>query len=979
MSIISRRAYSREAEKEKQEKLKRERGLIISLFNEAFCLSNGKRLNDKINYLIEIEENYDYIESPKLTYIANENIDYIKSLYLLDQILQINPIHKHALLLYKIVEAKILENIISLNNDVCLNKIKSRYNCGIIKFYSKEYKEAIEYFTLDINDNPKPRRAIPKGNYDDYYDSGYTDYYEGNYEEYAIIDQRYALPYYKRGITYFFMNNYQEAASDIKYAIHIFNDYTLACYKLGLLKGFLNQHSHGSHGSGSIGLLTSAIYNEPNYIKAYYHRGRFNYNIKKYESAINDFTYSIGLDSKFAESFYYRGLAKYELKRYSDAIDDFMCSTGLDKESVHSYYLMGLARGFLKDFDGALKNIYEAIKIDPNCNIMNNINVSRNQSFIDYDAFFVDIQPDYIDRDAIVYCFLKNYEKSLDIYRELFTDNSENAILNNNMGFVYYRLNQYDNAIEYCNKAIAINPLYSKAYNNRGYIRFCLKEYRESIDDFTKAIEIDSEFLLAYYYRGKAEFELGHYLNTVKDFSKVINLDNNFLPAYIDCGNTKLVLNEFKEAIDVFSKAVELNLKYAKTYYLRGVAKTKLGYREEALIDISNAIAIDSTNPDAYYERGKIRRDMEDYDDAINDFNNVIKLNPDYINAYLDRGRIRFYHWIDLPDDANDDFFLNDFSIIIELDPNNAEAFYERGYIHKFFNDYQQALKDLTKSVELDPYNIKAYLEKGITNTLLNDYAAAICDYTILLKIDPKNIDAYYERASVKEIQRDYNGAIEDYTAIISLIPQSPQCHNAYKKRANLRINNKDYIGALDDYSKALECGGTINNYYYNKNGVSQREQLNAIGIYSILIELEPNNACAFYNRGIIKEQIGNVNGALDDLNKAISLDSNFIFMFVDRARINIKLKYYDKAIQDYTHIIKINFESETAYIGRGYAQGIEYNYQEALCDFKEAQTLNPQNTYVNKKIELLEDAVNRHSLLSPTIFFDQELEELNK
>ena len=58
---------------------------------------------------------------------------------------------------------------------------------------------------------------------------------------------------------------------------------------------------------------------------------------------------------------------------------------------------------------------------------------------------------------------------------------------------------------------------------------------------------------------------------------------------------------------------------------------------------------------------------------------------------------------------------------------------------------------------------------------------------------------------------------------------------------------------------------------------------LTAIADYTKAIEINPNYASTYYNRGILKKDLKDYSGAIADYTKAIELDPNFAFAYVNR------------------------------------------------------------------------------------------------
>ena len=82
---------------------------------------------------------------------------------------------------------------------------------------------------------------------------------------------------------------------------------------------------------------------------------------------------------------------------------------------------------------------------------------------------------------------------------------------------------------------------------------------------------------------------------------------------------------------------------------------------------------------------------------------------------------------------------------------------------------------------------------------------------------------------------------------------------------------------------------------------------------------------------------------ALEYLNKAISLDSNYAVAYNNRGNTWAVKGNYDRAISDYNKAIELNPRDAKAYYNRGIAWYKKGNYDQAISDFNKAIELNPR------------------------------------
>ncbi|HMU44059.1 MAG TPA: tetratricopeptide repeat protein [Ignavibacteriaceae bacterium] len=95
------------------------------------------------------------------------------------------------------------------------------------------------------------------------------------------------------------------------------------------------------------------------------------------------------------------------------------------------------------------------------------------------------------------------------------------------------------------------------------------------------------------------------------------------------------------------------------------------------------------------------------------------------------------------------------------------------------------------------------------------------------------------------------------------------------------------------------------------------------------------NEADKYYKSGFDKFRQGDMNGALQDQNKAIELDNNNYKAFHERAVIKVNQKNYVEAIKDFESAIRLNPNDSEYYFGLGYAY-VEYGDKKTAKQFFE-------------------------------------------
>lgn len=124
----------------------------------------------------------------------------------------------------------------------------------------------------------------------------------------------------------------------------------------------------------------------------------------------------------------------------------------------------------------------------------------------------------------------------------------------------------------------------------------------------------------------------------------------------------------------------------------------------------------------------------------------------------------------------------------------------------------------------------------------------------------------------------------------------TPENIEVLLRLAEARYDLKDYNGAIKFYNKILEINPE-DPWAYWERGLARKaknDYKGAFDDFNKTIELDPNNSFAYFQRAIIKEQNGDVNGAKSDFSKVNELR-------VKLSEENDKAAEEKKAIVDYS------------------------------------------------------------------------------
>ncbi|MBP5973328.1 tetratricopeptide repeat protein, partial [Brasilonema sp. CT11] len=116
-------------------------------------------------------------------------------------------------------------------------------------------------------------------------------------------------------------------------------------------------------------------------------------------------------------------------------------------------------------------------------------------------------------------------------------------------------------------------------------------------------------------------------------------------------------------------------------------------------------------------------------------------------------------------------------------------------------------------------------------------------------------------------------------------------------------------------------------------------------------LRINPNNAKTYNNRGNVRYDLGDKQGAMEDYTQALRINPNDANAYNNRGLAHRDMKDYQRAMEDYTQALRINPNNANAYYNRGNVRALLRDKQGAIEDYTQALQINPNNAnaYYNR------------------------------
>jgi tetratricopeptide (TPR) repeat protein len=187
---------------------------------------------------------------------------------------------------------------------------------------------------------------------------------------------------------------------------------------------------------------------------------------------------------------------------------------------------------------------------------------------------------------------------------------------------------------------------------------------------------------------------------------------------------------------------------------------------------------------------------------------------------------------------------------------------------------------------------------------------------------------------------------------------QTPQTAQDYLKSGMAHYQSGNTEAALADVNKSLELNSNSVDALYLRAALRTKkgDTAGVLADYNKIIELVPSAPgveVVYHNRSMIRLQNKDVDGGLDDLNKAVSINPRVAEIYNGRAIARLQKGDLDGALADYEKAIELKPSLPSAFLGRGYFRYQRRDFDGALTDFSKAIELKPDyaDAYLDRGI----------------------------
>ena len=544
------------------------------------------------------------------------------------------------------------------------------------------------------------------------------------------------------------------------------------------------------------------------------------------------------------------------------------------------------------------------------------------------------------------------------------------------------RQKDYEHAIEDYNQAIHLNPRSQNYRFNRALCMMNLKDYDHALLETDTMMMRWSHLSNAYTLRAEIYLQKQDTTEAVVWLDRSLVVDPYAAETWTARGYISLARQEWRDADRFLGKAIHLKPKTASNYINRALARMNVNNLRGAMSDYDTALDIDPHNFLGHYNRGLLRMQLGDDNRAIEDFDYVIRMEPGNVMAIFNRGVLR---------EETGDLrgAIDDYTVVIDQFPNfwtglsrRADCYQRLGMKNEAEMDNfrilkaqmdkhlgvqprwdDEKVKQMRKRSEIDPDKYNQLVvddENQVEHEYKSVYRGRIQNRNVNMDLMPMYQLSYFA----------YHNGVQSYQAF----DRDVETFNAAGEASDGRLFVNCSLAQLDE-DQSKQFFQTVNDLSLRIDAASLEAMprllmLRAV-VYSIMqdyeaaindlttiIELNPDDCLAFWQRAVCQSALNQFNAAHGiesklsegtvtlDLNRAIELNPQNPYLFYDRANHFFLTGDYDRAIDDYTQALELDGRLAEAYYNRGLAYIHADHKLEGIADLSKAGELGIYDAY---------------------------------
>lgn len=386
---------------------------------------------------------------------------------------------------------------------------------------------------------------------------------------------------------------------------------------------------------------------------------------------------------------------------------------------------------------------------------------------------------------------------------------------------------------------------------------------------------------------------------------------------FMEKGDLTAAITNFREALKANPKNVDASLGLSEALTVQGIETAGEIYDDAAVAYLDEAVKLNTRNEIAFAKLGEIHGAKNRNSQALVNYEKAVQIDPAFTSVYMpiglayveagkfpeaetyltkaeaagiDSTEAKFARVTILQKQNKHAEALVILDRIAATEPLNAEVQYQRALVFDRMNQTDKAIAAYKDAIRIDPTMSLAWFDLGVIFYNRGEYAEAVKAYQEAIRIDGANAQAHANLASSYRQLEQYPQANASYKAAAEKgINKDPDLYSEWGFCLG-KTNEWDKSVARLNTARELSPNAVDNNNlgwgYYNAARVDKENKNDAAATAKLelgkaflekAVEQDPKLDAAYLNLGSTNNARGDYQAAVNALNQAIALRSDWV------------------------------------------------------------------------------------------------------
>lgn len=596
------------------------------------------------------------------------------------------------------------------------------------------------------------------------------------------------------------------------------------------------------------------------------------------------------------------GRAALSLDDYVMAIRYFSAVIEATPRQAEAYFLRANAKFSLDDYQGAELDCSKAIDLNP-------------------------FRAEYYELRGLCNIRKTAYDEAIADYDRVLKEYPNNQTALYNKAICHLSIKDYRTADSLTSVVLQRWKNFRNAYLVKSQLHLEQKDTLSGLRWMDSLLTITKREPIAWNFKGIYALSKGKYAQADSFLTQAIIYNPRQYEYYLSRAQARNALLLFDKAIADYGQVISLVPEHYVAHYNRGLLRALVGDNNRAIKDFDFVLSLEPKNTIARYNRALLREQTGNLRGAIDDYTQIIKEFPTFYYGYLARARCR-RRIGDVRGAANDETVVARAKLDLTFAQGRRRPIKKvvrRSELE--MKDYQQLIEEDADTARLSSTLADALHGKvqnrHIERQLLPAFTLSVKDIgapkyymvevqrfnTQLNKAERVEVEYQSRKEDGSSYLLDRYNKAQNLQATDSLLLRSLLRRQAYDLKGAEedldKVLHKDSLHLLGLWQKALlltdkaKTATPLATSEMNATQVGALFLQEALATYEQLQKLNPKNAYALYNRALIYVTLHRPQEAIAHLTEAIKHDARFAEAYYNRGILLWESGNIEKATAD--------------------------------------------------------------------------------